>query len=64
MNRKPHHNTVWLAPAQAARIYGYRMHTFRRWAEDGKVRFKENKLRKGAWLYNKKDIEELIGIQP
>lgn len=63
MKRAPHPNTVWLAPSQAARLYGFEKHSPRRWAEAGLVRVKENPLRAG-WLYNKKDIENLIGIKP
>jgi len=66
--KRIHHNTVWLMPAQAAQLFGYNRNTFRIWAKSGLIKVKENPRRpkcgnKGwGMLYNKKDIEQLLGI--
>ena len=59
-----HGNKVWLTPAEAQRLTGHCYGTFRRWAERGLVRCKDNPRKKGlsAWMYHWGDIKNVTGL--
>jgi predicted site-specific integrase-resolvase len=55
-----HHNQIWLTPTQAAEMADCDRSSIKRWAMAGLIRVKENPRRKGALLYNRKDVEHRI----
>ena len=60
--RVMHPNKIWLTTSEAAEYTGYERHSFKRWAMNGRIKCKQNPMKKGvdAWLYNRRDIDREI----